>query len=194
MAGERGSKMSVSFYPEVVSGKSVIVCGCEGWKSSEFATYGGAYAAMLEQVVVSKCSDEFCQAYPDLFIVSSEASPEVNVSNVNAEGVLDNLGIMVGEDFSERCVGSMPAADFKGRVLMALALVPVDEGAPAYQLTEAPEGGAGSSLLAGLGLGAERGPQFWVGARPAGQVQATLRQLLEVAEFAESEGRQVVWG
>jgi hypothetical protein len=184
--------MSVSFYPEVVSGKSVIVCGCEGWRSAEFATYGQASAAMLEQVVVSGCSDEFCQTYPDLFIISAEVSPEVNVSNINAETVLDNLGIMVGEDFSERCAGSMSAADFKGRVLMALALVPVDEGMPAYQLTEAPESGAGSSL-ARLGLGAERGPQFFMGARPAGQAQTTLRQLLEVAEFATAAAREVVW-
>ena len=194
MAGERGPKMSVSFYPEVVSGKSVIVCGCEGWKSQEFSSHGEAYAAQVEQVVVSECSDEFCQTYPELFIISAEVSPEVNVSNINAEGVLDNLGIMVGQDFSDRCCGSISADDFKGRILMALALVPEDEGMPAYQLTEAPESGAGSSLLAGLGLGAEGGPQFWMGARPAGHAQEVLGRLLEVAEFAQANGRLVVWG
>lgn len=185
--------MSVSFYPEVVSGKSVVVCGCSAWKSQEFTTHGEAYAAMLEGVVVSQCSDEYCLAYGDLFIVSAQESPEVNVSNVNAEEVLNNLGIMVGEDFSERCAGSMAAEDFKGRILVALALLPVDEGMPAYQLTEASEAGTAGSALAAWGLRAEKGPEFFMGARPAGYAQEVLTRLLEVAEFAEAGSRKVVW-
>ena len=75
---------------------------------------------------------------------------------------------------------------------MALALVPADEGMPAHQLTEAPES-AGGSALARFGLGAERGPQFFMAARPAGWAQAILRQLLEVADYAEAGDREVVW-
>ena len=54
------------------------------------------------------------------------SSEEFNCSNLNASGLLDLLGIQVGEAFEERCCGSMSAEDFLGRVLIAQAINPAD--------------------------------------------------------------------
>jgi hypothetical protein len=102
--------------------------------------------------------------------------PEVNFANLRAGEVLDLLGIQVGEDFSDRCIGSLPASDFKGRVLMAIALAPKDEGMPAYQATLPVWG------------------EVTVAPREAGYYNIRLEYLLEVADFALANGRAVVWG
>jgi hypothetical protein len=172
----KGGKMSVSFSPAFVEGvdvPSVVVCGCRDFRSEEFPSYAVAYLAL--PAVTSTCDDPYCH---DLkFIEPAVSEPEVNVSNLTAVELLDNLGILVGEDFSERCLGSISATDLKGRVLMALALLPEDEGMPAYE---------SSNTMFGL--------KVWAAPRPAGHTQNVLHRLLEVAEFALAQGRDVDWG
>jgi hypothetical protein len=172
----KGDKMSVSFSPAFVEGvdvPSVIVCGCRSFRSEEFPSREVAVLAMPAVTLV--CSDPYCDDFKLIDPVTSE--PEVNVSNATAVELLDNLGILVGEDFSERCLGSISATDLKGRVLMALALLPEDEGMPAHQ--------AGNTMF---------GLQVWTAPRPAGHTQNVLHRLLEVAEFALAQGREVDWG
>ena len=194
--------MSVSFYAEIVEGlsvPSVLECGCESWRSPVFASATDAAIARLDGKFTLGCADDLCHKY-GVFIVPALAEPEVNLSNGNASEMLDNLGIQVGEDFAERCIGSMPAEDFKGRVLMALALCPADEGMPAYKLgsEEAPAhfGFIADALEGKAQAEAEgrEGVTVWQCARREGYTQEMLGYLLEVAEYAQAQGREVVWG
>lgn len=170
--------MSVSFFASVDGDfaiPSFVSCSCGESRSEMFASREAAYAAKAAGLFVSNCSDEYCLC--DSLRVSDD-EPEVRLSIFNASEMLETLGIQVGEDFEDCWSGSLPADDFKGRVLMALALVPTDEGMPAHLLT--PEG--------------SEGVQIWQAERPAGYAQSRLAQLLEVAEFALSQGREVAWG
>ena len=124
----------------------------------------------------------------------SFSEAEVNLSNLNASGLLDLLGIQVGEDFSERCCGSMSADDLLGRVLIAQAINPADEGLPVYKMTGA-EAGNHSGLLGGLlgGLAqaeaeGEAGPSIWFGGRSAGYFDERLAQVRELAEGVKALG------
>ena len=101
----------------------------------------------------------------------SFSEAEVNLSNLNASGLLDLLGVQVGEDFSERCCGSMSADDLLGRVLIAQAINPADEGLPVYKMT-----------------GAEAGPSIWFGGRSAGYFDERLAQVRELAEEVKALG------
>lgn len=170
--------MSVSFFASLdgdVVIPSFAECGCGSFCSQTFASRAEAQQAIQSGLVVSTCADDYCVAYGNLWVSDNE--PAVNLSNDNADEMLNNLGILVDTAFSERCAGSLSAEDFKGRVLMALALLPTDEGMPAYRISEE---------------GAE-GAQMWQGARPAGYSQDKLNNLLEVAEYALAQGREVVW-
>jgi hypothetical protein len=172
----KGDKMSVSFSPAFVEGvavPSVVVCGCGNFRSEDFPSYAVAYLAL--PAITSDCGDLYC--VDTKFIEPAVSEPEVNVSNITAVELLDNLGILVDEDFSERCLGSISATDLKGRILMAVALLPEDEGMPAHQ--------AGNTMF---------GLQVWTAPRPAGHTQNVLHRLLEVAEFALAQGRDVDWG
>jgi hypothetical protein len=97
---------------------------------------------------------------------------EINVSSANAVVLCDTLGINLAE---EGWCGSLPAEDFLGRVLLALAIQPSDEGIPAHEL---PTGGV-----------------RWVecGRRP-GYIQDRLAQLHELAAWAVAHGAVVDFG
>lgn len=181
--------MSVSFFASIEGNvviPSFVECGCGSFRSQVFASRSEAYEAMTAGKVASTCADDYCVGMADLFV--SDDEPEANLSNANAVEMLDYLGIQVGVEFSERCVGSLPAEDFKGRVLMAMALVPADEGVPAHKV------GAGSEMAGFAGEMARAGhPNVWDCGRPAGYNQAKLGYLLEVAEYALEQGREVVW-
>jgi hypothetical protein len=98
----------------------------------------------------------------------------VNMSNSNAATVASTLGIDLD---AEGWCGDMAPQDFLGRVLVALALSPADEGMPSFQL--APGDSAGV-----FGTVREGGPTFIQGARRPGYLQERLEQLHELAEWA----------
>lgn len=109
----------------------------------------------------------------DLLVSIPEAEHlEVNVSSSNAVVLCDALGINLAE---EGWCGSLPAGDFLGRVLLALAIQPADEGIPAHEL---PTGGV-----------------RWVecGRRP-GYIQDRLAQLHELAQWAVAHGAEIDFG
>ncbi|THA53269.1 hypothetical protein E6R62_19470 [Streptomyces sp. A1136] len=89
---------------------------------------------------------------------------EVNMANSNAARVLGVLGY-------EELAGDAEADDFLGRVLVALALVPVDAGRPATA-----EG------------------RFVDCGRRAGYIQERLEELRALAEEARAQGLPVYWG
>jgi len=129
------------------------------------------------------------------------SSEEFNCSNLNASGLLDLLGIQVGEAFEERCCGSMSAEDFLGRVLIAQAINPADEGLPTYKMTGAEAGnhsGLLGSLLGGLAQAeaeGEAGPSIWFGGRSAGYYDERLAWSRELADEVISlgEGWSICW-
>ncbi|WP_331752765.1 hypothetical protein OG440_38400 (plasmid) [Streptomyces sp. NBC_00637] len=126
--------------------------------------------------------------------------PVVNVSNINATRLLPLLGLShqaddtvgeltasgvleaPGEQDGESqgtvipiCVvdasGQLPAEQFLGRVLLALALTPDDTGTDGY----------------------EQGRTYY-GGRPAGYLQRRLLELHDLALWCAAHGRDVVWG
>ena len=97
---------------------------------------------------------------------------DVNMSNSNAARVSETLGFSLDPDWC----GDMPAPDFKGRVLLALALAPTDEGMPSYEHVTGPNSA-----------------RFIEGARAPGYLQERLTELLALAEWAVSNGKEVWW-
>lgn len=161
--------MSVTFRPEegtLLGWRAEHPCGA---RSTEVfpATREGCAAASQAKVV---CSDEYCDEY-SVFVtpVYEDEAPEVNVSNVNARAILDALGHSLDAD-DELC-GGEDAESFMGRVLMAVAVAPQDAGVPTHHVT----------------------PNFIDCGRPEGYLQDRLEALREVAEYAASKGREVVW-
>lgn len=104
--------------------------------------------------------------------IPAASALQVNVSSANAVVLCGSLGIDL--EFEGWC-GSLPAQDFLGRVLLALAIEPADEGIPSHEL---PTGGV-----------------RWVecGRRP-GYIQERLLQLHELAEWAAENGAEVDFG
>jgi hypothetical protein len=95
---------------------------------------------------------------------------DVNMSNRNAALVCQTLGIELDPDWC----GEMPALDFQGRVLMALAVAPTDEGMPSYEHV-----GPGARMIEG--------------ARRAGYTQERLGQLHDLAVWAARRDVAVWW-
>lgn len=96
---------------------------------------------------------------------------DVNMSNSNAATIAATLGIDLD---AGGWAGEMEARDFQGRILLALAIEPSDEGVPAHELP---------------GPGAR-----WIecGRRP-GYVQERLGQLHELAQWAVDHGALIWW-
>lgn len=97
----------------------------------------------------------------------------VNMSNSNAARVCASLGIDLD---AEGWCGSLDAADFLGRVLLALAVDPVDAGRPAT-VDAAP----GRATFIDCG-------------RPQGYTQERLSQLRELADWAIAHDAVISFG
>jgi hypothetical protein len=140
------------------------------------------YAAMADLLEVHgmTCLNQDCREYgASLAVIHS--GPEVNVSNRNAADILEALGLPF-EDGS----GSLPADQFLGRVLTALAVAPQDPGVPMHELVP------GESTI--FGPVSEFGARFIDCGRREGYLQERLLQLEEVATHSMLEGREVSWG
>lgn len=165
--------MSVTFYPEQhdsdITGWA-LQCSCGANRTDVLSTVRDEVVGML-LTHTPACADEWCDGERGwVTAVVAEEAPEVNVSNLNARYLLDALGLNDGGDLC----GTATGEDFLGRILMALAVAPVDEGVPAHAVP-----GAGAR---------------WVecGRRP-GYLQEVLGWLHEVAEWAIAHDRKVVW-
>lgn len=98
----------------------------------------------------------------------------VNMSSANAVVICESLAIDLND---LGWCGSLPAVDFLGRVLMALAVLPVDAGVPVHELPREP------------------GQVRWIECgRPEGYAQQRLGQLRELADWAVAHNAVVTFG
>lgn len=108
----------------------------------------------------------------------------VNMSNSNAAQVCRTLGIDL-EQWG--WCGNLPAEDFLGRVLVALAIEPADEGVPSHRLLPGDSAGI-------FGTVQEGGPAFIECGRREGYTQERLGQLRELADWAVANGAEISFG
>lgn len=148
----------------------------------EFATYDAAterLVAVRDHGAVlagSKPSgDDYFDAYdvhnPSIEAIVEDLAPVVNMCNRNACFVAAALGILPVDG---ELWGSTSPADFLGRVMLAQAVSPADEGVPGY---------------AHPGTGG----RFIEGDRPSGYLQDRLVQLRDLADWAIAHGRDSIW-
>lgn len=185
--------MSVTFFaePGPVVGWTVR-CFCPG-TGRNFDTYEGAVECVRTHRDSASydwfgCTDEGCAVYESLHVVArhEEDSPEVNVSNSNAGHLFRVLGLASNDPLASTNEdtrqfedlfdgGSVDAEDLLGRVLVADAISPADEGTATVE-----ERAAGGARLVTCG-------------RRPGYTQERLGALREIAEWAASRGRSVCW-
>lgn len=183
--------MSVTFHPDLapVIGFAVACCQSAADQAPRYGTNDDARAALAdaqlremadqvtERTVMPGCDiPDVCVLIEyalNVFPVDADHAappPSLNASNANAAELLSALGVP-----GEPC-GSLPADDFLGRVLTALAVAPSDPGRP-VTVVDTP--------------GTAR--HYDMGRRP-GYLQDKLTDLRAVAEWARDHGREVVWG
>lgn len=159
--------MSVSFYVDTPITGWVVSCSCGNATSGVFGSYGDASDAHQSGLIVA-CGDEFCAGYPATVTAQVQDSvEEVNVSNINARHLLSILGYEGDADLS----GSATGADLMGRILMAEAINPTDEGTAT--ITE--------GILTTFG-------------RPEGYTEARLAAIKPIAQYAMDHNLNVLWG
>lgn len=171
--------MSVTFCTEAPTLYFEIACYARGRVATRFATHAEAYAEQIAMLTRGEhpkgCADEYCLAMGHTFIdaVCAMDTHEVNLSNVNARFILGNLGLVTeeGADMS----GTLDAEDFLGRVLLAAALSPEDEGIPSHAASS-----TGATMV-------ECG-------RRAGYLHEVLDSLRAVADDAIRLREKVYWG
>lgn len=162
--------MSVTFAPEFVSNvEHKITCMCGEWVGGTYPSWEEARSAMLTSGMKSECGDPYC--YQSATVEPAVAVPEVQMSNSNAVTLLSVLGLASGEDFSDYCTGAISAENLLGRILIAQAVNPADEGTDAFS--------EGNMVYCG---------------RSEGYTEAKLSQLAEVAEYASQRCLTIQWG
>lgn len=168
--------MSVTFTPALQESDfigTIATCAGDGTRiTTTPLTYEDAALAGL--VHSQACQDDICRQYGadlDGALAHPDLEVSLNVSNLNAAHLLSVLGLPFDGDG-----GDLDAADFKGRVLVAMALAPADAGVPAHTMHADHQGA--TTINCG---------------RPAGYTDARLPVLLEVAEAAARQGRVVTW-
>ncbi|WP_394622365.1 hypothetical protein JNUCC0626_50380 (plasmid) [Lentzea sp. JNUCC 0626] len=163
----------------------VITCTCKDAvaQAPRFGDYADARDALLaipfaldygsseHRSVLPGCTEpELCPDYPlSVHAIEDLERPEVNVSNLNAAHLLYALGYGEPGELDE-LFGDATPEEFRGRVLTALALAPVDAGVPSYQDGNWIEGGR----------------------RPA-YLQDRLTELLDLADWCAQHARPVQW-
>ncbi|MBM4569106.1 hypothetical protein GS489_00960 [Rhodococcus hoagii] len=168
--------MSITFAPEMAPIIGFRLTDHLGGRSSLIADHAEAVAQLAalnaSGEVLQGCTDAESARYYGAGIEAVTAdgddAPEVNMSNTNAVTLLGLLGLDT-EGF-----GDCPADDFLGRVLVAAALSPADEGVPAHTT-----GGAPRMVECG---------------RRSGYIQGRLGDLHRLATWAVAHDRAVQWG
>ena len=141
----------------------VVHLWCDG---DQVAPADAAEAKLVLDTHNSRCEE--CRSYGGCFLNPVYDAPVIQMSNTNAARLLDSLGY--GEPDSE-LFGSAPAAEFLGRILIALALEPADEGRPT--VTE------GNVVMCGTEVG---------------YIQKRLQQLHALASWSVDHNTEIHWG
>lgn len=152
--------MSVTFMIDRDHWDWVVKCDCGEYQLPDTYRTAGEALRVADQES-SKCINDYC--LNELCITA--VNEDVNLSNTNARFVLDKLGFDVAE-----LVGGCSAEEFKGRVLLALALYGHDEGVPPTTTGNVTDCG-----------------------RAEGYLQQRLTELLALSENALSDKKWVCW-
>lgn len=158
--------MSVTFFIEQVPSGYQVTCECGTRKSELFDNSASAYSELNDNRLNYVCGNSMCDVLYAFVDVQYPINLDVNISNINARRLLGTLGFD-----TEELAGTSEGADFAGRVLLALALEPEDEGVPAVE---------------------EQG--FVDCGRAPGYLQARLGELQILGEYAFSNSLQIHWG
>lgn len=165
--------MTITFAPAFeeadVTGFAIEHADGERWDSYEYATHAEAVGGLLEHGL--RCEVEDCLAYGgSIATLLAVEPPSLNVSNINGVMLAGLLGIPGSvAEFG----ATLPAAEFRDRVVTALLLADRDKGVAAVE------------TVSGGGL-------QWIDCgRPAGYQQDKLAQLQQVADWAIEHGRTV---
>lgn len=118
---------------------------------------------------------EFVGEGPVLSYIDGLDDMRLNMHNGGAASVLEALGFEVDPDECSAS-GHAEAEEFLGRVLMALAVAPKDEGCEAYDMFP---GAPGATM--------------WAAPRAEGDLQRRLGLLHDLASFCAERGFLVVW-
>ena len=145
----------------------ILSCYCATSQPHTVATYAEVCAFLATTPTFEGCTDPFCATLTPRItpVDGTEDLPQVNVSNTNAVSLLEALGL--DRDPS----GSVDAADFVARVLLALS-----SDVPSPAVAEVVDGNVIHC------------------ARHEGYVQDRLQQLLAVGEAARVANCAVTWG
>lgn len=178
--------MSVTFHVDTTpTGSFEVHCGCRydsGEAQGTFASYEAADAWMgtyrAAPYPLPGCSDDTCLAYLPMIqpVFEHADAPSVNMANGNAVEVLRALGLVEVETGEVDFCGALPAEDFLGRILLALALEPISAERPSMQMLG--EGNGATVVLSG---------------RREGYMQERLADLRSVAAYAQERGLDVIW-
>ncbi|MDQ2737155.1 MAG: hypothetical protein M3Y35_00690 [Actinomycetota bacterium] len=165
--------MSVTFTAEYIAsdfdGWAVTHAGTEDRFSVVFNDREDAVQALVEHN--DTCDRDLCRMYNgQVDAVSAIPDPAVNMSSANARFVLDALGYGTADDLTGECEADV----FLGRVMLAQAISPVDEGVPSH-------------VLPG------RGVQVIECGRPSGYLADRLTVLGELAQCCRAHDRAVAW-
>lgn len=195
--------MSVTFTAELTEPAGfVVACVCRDAVRQATPRHDTYDAAVKALMLIPGGRDYGCQdirpalpgcEYPERCpthplrarpVFDEDESPDIKLDFWSAVLVLNALGF--GEDARDGggLAGSLNAKDFLGRVLLALAVAPEDEGVPAHERDGLPELG----IPAGLG-----GLHIINFGRPAGYLQQRLRDLEELARWCLKHNRLVQW-
>lgn len=158
-----------TFQPSDVIGHRVS-CACGDAKSPTIhARRANAMSEMQRGDVA--CGDDYCGAdCTCVEVVESTNFPFVNMSNRNAQSLLDVLGLTWDDNG-----GEATADDLLGRILIAEGIYGEDHGVPSEHTRR-----SGGGLLVDCG-------------REPGYINDRLVGLREVAEAARKAGRTVTW-
>lgn len=159
--------MSVTFTVTASSNTEyTIVCECGNTTFPQvYTSYEETYSQLSS--ITSKCEDPYCNRF---FIEDTDSAYDVQMSNMNALTILDVLGIQTEDLFEDRCTGVISAEDLLGRVLVAQALNPADEGTSTYS--------EGNMVMCG---------------RREGYTESKLADLATLANIALNRNAQIQW-
>jgi len=150
-----------------------VTCEVDG-NLGEFVGYANAYVEAQAHDLI--CTSDLCRGYgADVDEVFADGDPvPVNVANRNAIDLLSALGYPVDLDDPDM-FGDEDAAAFLGRVEVALALAPADNGL--VEVTWSTGGAVNIDC-----------------ARRPGYLQGRLSDLRDLALACQRSGQRVMWG
>lgn len=168
--------MSITFYATSQDSRAILTCECQQIRGDVvYENRAAARTAKESNEIAPVDCENYCAGFPHR-VAEFEEPPYVNASNINAHFILETLGLY------DQNHGSLDASDFLGRVLLAQAVAPIDEGVPAYHMNELDASGA------------PMGATMINGGRYPGYLQARLEELEHLATFAIANNSEVLWG